>query len=483
MQWNKKPCPYLKTVTRQVQNQEQTQEVRLPEEMPDIGRVLCAWGQCMIRSKDWRGDGMNVSGGVSASVMYLPEDGSFPRTVEVWLPFQVKWSFPQSQKQLTMRVQCLLHSLDARILSARKMMVRSNISMLGEALEEKEADIYSPSQVPEGVEILTMTYPAMLPRETGEKMFSFEEDIRIPNVQKWISWRMEPQITEQSVVGNRVVVRGNGQLHFVYMDEAGAIHSGRQEIPFAQFVELDTDHDKEATADVMLAVSSLEPEISPEGVHIQCGILVQYLVWDRILLEIAEDAYSPVRSVEITGENLALPMELDHRAETADAQPQFRDGKVLDVTFLPEFPGQFREGDSVNMVLSGAFQILYEDVDGSLQTTVENWSEERAIPVSANSQLYAMIQSVDVQEPGLTVNMKLELRTVADQEIFMITGLTVGECQTPDENRPALILKRMDTESLWELAKNSGSTMDAIRRANGLTQEPDRGQMLLIPIS
>lgn len=483
MQWNKKPCPYLKTVTRQVQNQEQTQEVRLPEEMPDIGRVLCTWGQCMIRSKDWRGDGMNVSGGVSASVMYLPEDGSFPRTVEVWLPFQVKWSFPQSQKQLTMRVQCLLHSLDARILSARKMMVRSNISMLGEALEEKEAEIYSPGQVPEGVEILTMTYPAMLPRETGEKIFSFEDEIRIPNVQKWISWRMEPQITEQSVVGNRVVVRGNGQLHFVYMDEAGAIHSGRQEIPFAQFVELDTDHDKEATADVMLAVSSLEPEISPEGAHIQCGMLVQYLVWDRMLLEIAEDAYSPVRSVEITRDDLALPMELDHRTEAADAQPQFRDGKVLDVTFLPEFPGQFREGDSVNMVLSGAFQILYEDVDGSLQTTMENWSEERPFPVSANGQLHTMIQSINVQEPGSIVNMKLELRTVADQEIPMITDLTIGECQTPDENRPALILKRMDAESLWEFAKNSGSTMDAIRRANGLTQEPDRGQMLLIPIS
>ena len=37
-------------------------------------------------------------------------------------------------------------------------------------------------------------------------------------------------------------------------------------------------------------------------------------------------------------------------------------------------------------------------------------------------------------------------------------------------------------ESLWELAKTTGSTMDAIRRANNLENEPSPGQMLLIPI-
>lgn len=143
MQWNKKPCPYLKTIARQVQNQEQTQELRLAEEMPDIGRVLSAWGQCVVRSKEWRGDGMSVSGGVSASVVYLPEDGSYPRTVEIWLPFQMKWNFPQAQRECTLRVNCLLHSLDARLLSARKMMVRSSVSMLAEALEQSDAELYS----------------------------------------------------------------------------------------------------------------------------------------------------------------------------------------------------------------------------------------------------------------------------------------------------------------------------------------------------
>ena len=151
LQWNKTPCPYLHTQIRQVQTLEETQELRLPEELPDIGRVLCAWGQCVVRGKQWRGDGMQASGGVTVSVLYLPEDGSVARGVESWLPFQAKWSFPQTRREGAMRIATLLRGVDARTLSARKMMLRANISLLGEALEPTEAEIYVPAELPAGI--------------------------------------------------------------------------------------------------------------------------------------------------------------------------------------------------------------------------------------------------------------------------------------------------------------------------------------------
>lgn len=482
MEWNKKPCPYLKTVSRQVQNQEQTQELRLPEEMPDIGRVLCAWGQCLIRSKEWRGDGMSISGGVSASVIYMPEDGTSPRTMEAWLPFQMKWSLPQSQRNENLRAMCLLHSLDARILSARKMMLRAGISVLGEIYEPSEAEIYVPSEVPEDVELLTNVYPAVLPREIGEKTFTFEEDIRVPNVKQWISWRMEPEIGEQSVVGGRAILRGNGQLHYVYMDQEDTIHSGQQDIPFAQFIDLDREYDKDTTVDMMLAVSSLEPENTSDGVRIQCALTAQYLVWDRTLLEVVEDAYSPLRNMEMSTESLQLPMELDSRMEMIQAQSRFKEGTIKDVIFLPDHPNQFREGNMVNIGLSGTFQILYQDKDGNLQAELENWSEEMNLAAGVDTQLCATMQSISFPDSGMNVQVKLNLQTRANQEMTMITGVTLGQFQQPEADRPTLILRRMNEDSLWELAKGCGSTVDAIRKANGLTQEPDRGQMLLIPI-
>ena len=231
LQWTKKPCTYLQTNVHQVMSQEQTQEIRLPEGMPDIGRVLSVWGQPVVRSKEWRGDGMSVSGGITASVLYLPEDGSTPRCAEGWIPFQMKWSFPQSRREGSIRTQCLLRSIDARTISARKLMVRASVGVMGTAMEPAEADVYVPGEVPEGVELLKKTYPLRLPREAGEKPFFLEEDVNLPGVQKWVSWQLQPELTEQNVVGNRAVFRGMGLLNYVYLDEEGNIKTGSQEIP------------------------------------------------------------------------------------------------------------------------------------------------------------------------------------------------------------------------------------------------------------
>ena len=64
MQFDKMPISYLQKLTDGQKMQEETLELRLPEGMPDIGRVLGAWGQVVVRGKEWNGDNMAVSCGV-----------------------------------------------------------------------------------------------------------------------------------------------------------------------------------------------------------------------------------------------------------------------------------------------------------------------------------------------------------------------------------------------------------------------------------
>ena len=52
MQFDKIPLAYLQKLTDGLQTQEQTLEVRLPDGMPDIGHVLGAWGQVIVRGKE-----------------------------------------------------------------------------------------------------------------------------------------------------------------------------------------------------------------------------------------------------------------------------------------------------------------------------------------------------------------------------------------------------------------------------------------------
>lgn len=480
MQWNKNTCSHLKTVLRQVQSGEQTQQVRLPDEMPDVGRVLCTWGQCIVRSKQWRQDSLIVTGGVSASVLYLPEEKNEPQSVDVWLPFQLKWSVPQTQREGNVRISCLIKSMDTRILSARKLMVRSAVGILAEAMQTVEADVYSPIDMSPDMQILTKTYPVVLAKEAGEKEFGLESEIHIPNVKKCFCWNLEPIITEETLLGSRVILRGVGQLQYVYMDEDNQIHTGSEDIPFAQFIDLDGEYAKETSADVILAVSGLEPEITDDGVTVRCNLIAQYVVMEQTLLRIGEDAYSTQYDVTISEEILDLPVELEQINRSIDAHISLPEGKILNLCFWPEHPNAFREGTEVNIDFSGLFQILYEDAEQQLQAVVEPWSDSMALSVAENAQIHAMLNGFDQQSTG--GKLEIGIQTDARQLIPMITALTVGQPLTKEPDRPTMIIKRMEEDSLWYLAKKNGSTVEAIQRANGLCEEPDGGQMLLIPV-
>ena len=69
LQFHQEICPCLRRLVNQTNVQEQTQEIKLPEGMPDIGRILGAWGQILIRGKEWNSGFATVSGGVLAWVL------------------------------------------------------------------------------------------------------------------------------------------------------------------------------------------------------------------------------------------------------------------------------------------------------------------------------------------------------------------------------------------------------------------------------
>ena len=52
--FTRKQTDYMDTALQQIQNSEQTLEIKLPEGMPDVGQVLTAWGQPVMRSKEWQ---------------------------------------------------------------------------------------------------------------------------------------------------------------------------------------------------------------------------------------------------------------------------------------------------------------------------------------------------------------------------------------------------------------------------------------------
>ena len=494
--FEKMQIPCLDVALHQVQNSEQTMEIKLQEGMPDVGQVLAAWGQPVLRSKEWRDDSVQFSGGMMIWVLYTPEKGEDEQCIHGWIPFQMRWELPENTSEGAVQFHCLTRFVDGRSTSPRKILVRAGMAVLADAYTPVTLETAAPVTRPDDVAFLENTYPLRLIRETGEKIFPVEESLRLPDaapdMDSLIYWRICPQIHDQRVLGDKAVMRGNSNLHVLYRSTAGQMHAWDFEVPFSQYTDLRAEYGNDARIDLTLVPASAELEKNEDGTMVLKGSMVaQYVVTDKVPVTLVEDAYSPNRELTVVQENLMPPAILESRRENLYGEQtiQTRANVTADVQLLPDFPKQRAVEGGLELEYPGQFQVLYYGEDGRLQASNARWEYVQTIPSADNSRIYGVPTGVEVQAiPGnariqMKAEIPVELTVMANQCMEMVTDVVPGQRKNPDPNRPSLILRRAGGSSLWDIAKASGSSMEAIRRANGLLGEPHPDQMLLIPVT
>ena len=492
LEFEKEKVPYLGVPVREIQNVEATQELKLPDGLPDVGKIQAAWGQEILRGKEWCMDSILLTGGVMVWVLYAPEDGGPSRILNTWIPFQMKWDLPDNTPEGKIRAKCLVRFVDARSVSPRKVMVRCGVAAMAEAMVPSQAEISTPGQIPEGVELLRSKYPILLPREAGEKAFFLEEELTPVGAEKVLYCSMMPEIQEQRVMGNKIAFRGNGNLHVLYTGEDGLVSAQDFLLPFSQFADLEGSFGNEAQANMIPTVTELELDLDDEGkLQLKAGLLGQYVVEEPSVLETVEDAYSIGRELNMDRTEANLPVILDSRNENIFGEQMVpaQGGREVDTRILPDFPQQRRTDNGVNLVCPGSFQTLYYNDSGELQTVGGRYETERNIHADEAARVTAIPEKpgepqVSFGNGSMAFRAEIPVRITSEagRGIPMVLGLELGEEQGKNPDRPSIVLRRADGTRLWDMAKKAGSTVEAIRKANDLEGEPAPGQILLIPV-
>lgn len=496
LQFHKTGIGCLKCIQWESQNQEQTQELKLGDGMPDVGRVLSTWGQVIMRSKQWQSDSLSVSGGVMVWVLYAPEDAGPVRSVQTWIPFQMSWDIPDTKTDGIMAVNCVLRSADARMLTGRKLMVRVNVGALMQAYLPEYTDIYLCDDLPEDVQVLRKTYSVCLPKDAGEKNFTLDEELELPpsciKAENFLRYRIQPQMLESRVMAGKVVFRGNCVVNTLYTGEDGSLQSWDFDVPFSQFTELTGEFEEGAQAWIIPQVTGLEMQADEQQrIRMKASVTCQYVICEDTDIEVIADAYSPYRDVVASCKELELPALAQAQSTVLPLEHMFpvEGVQIVDGVILPDQIRVQRTPEGAHVQLPALGQVLYYDEDRVLQAATQRWEDEMDIQIDQGAQLLGAViptgrmeNDLSGAEAALHTDVQFLYMQTAGKNIPMVTALEIGQEKEPDCARPSLILRKMEQGGLWQLAKKCGSSCDSILQANGLAEEPPVGKMLIIPV-
>ncbi len=494
--FEKTVCRFWKQKLYTMRSVEQTQEVKLPDSMADVGRIVSSWAQVILRSKDWRGSGVGLSGGVMVWVLYAPEGDGPMQRLESWIPWKCHVDFPDKSDTPdgVIRVEAMVTGVDARSLSSRKLMLRCSLGLLVEAMVPDSVELYAPGTLPEDVQTLNRNYPLRLTREMGEKSFRMEEHLELPaglpKVSGLIYYRLEPEVVDQKVMGGKGVFRGVGNLHLLYFDPDNRLCTADFEVPFAQYMELEGEYEDDAQTQCLLALTSLELESQEDGLELKCGLIGQYMVTAETVVAMLEDAYSPSRTVELQYATVELPAWLDQRQETLDFSQTIPgdDAMLADQAFLGSPPGVSRRSDGAAVEVEGTFQAVLQSPDGTCTGKTAHETQTYPVSTGCDTVCYARPKGrTGLRKEGIQWRMDtqvlLSIYSLCAQPMEMVTGMKLGALQPPDPERPSVIIRAKGKGStLWDIAKENGSTVSSIQRMNHLEKEPEDDRLLLIPV-
>ena len=489
---------YLRRLLSKTQFHEEETELALPDSYPDADRVLTGSAVVTMRGKEQTGTAITVTGAVHADVLYAAQEGGELWHMEAYLPFTLRVDAPEASDGAVLEARPWVRSVDTRIASPRRLVTRVNIGCTVEAYEPAAVTFYQPQDVPQSVQLRMAQYPLTLAVDAGEKQFRLTEEIELPPGAKLgetiLSYSPQLEITERRLAGNKAAFKGMAHLHVLYTDETGKPTSHDARFPFSQYCELGEVYDDE-TLEVIPVVTECEvsrvTRAAGSALGLDLHVLAQCLVLRRTSVPVCEDAYCLQGELTPQREEIVLPGRLDSAVCTCSVREQIPGDvrEVIDAQALPDQPELRRSGGDAELAIPCTASVLYYDSAGLPQSATMHIRSAEPFALAENASCDAQAMpvldlSVSATADGAEVRCTLAAQTVssATERHAALRGVEVTDAA--EKRRSAVVARRCAAgETLWDIAKANRTTVDRIRRANGIEgNDVPTAAMLLIPV-
>ncbi|MEG2958640.1 MAG: DUF3794 domain-containing protein [Oscillospiraceae bacterium] len=480
---------------------EETMEAIVPDACPDILRIVETEGTVCMKGKDTFAGRAEFSGTATVTVLYCPEGEESLRRLEVHIPFRCGLDAPELTQESRYIVRPWVRAADTRILNPRKVLVRVDLLLCIRAFGPSEECYCTGFAEGAGIQQLEETHRASVITSVKEKPFTFSEDLAFPSgspaAEELLRHRVALSCNEAKVIGNKLILKGEAILRLSYRSTAGALCGCRWALPFSQIMEIPgVEEEADCTVTPILTGCSVELAMDTNGearsVAVTLDVTAQAVVREERTVKLISDAYSTESPLEITyahgglthcGEEKLREVSLRETLEVPQAVRAIEDCSVTLVQ--SEFTAAAETG---TFAAESAVTVLYRGEDNALYSVTRRLPAGFDISVSAGERCNHRCRCSEAQAVptvgGIEVRYSLlfSYQMIAKEQITVVTGAEPGEVVAREGEQPSLILRVMQGERLWDLAKGYRTTVAEIMAVNALEQpEAPTGTLLLIP--
>lgn len=483
--------PYYDLLTKVVTTHEETTETTLPDYCATASRILETAGQLLVREKQ-AAEGI-LRGEVRVMVLYLSEETEGLQSVTVMVPFTCELSDPKLRACQMLQVHSRLLLCEAKPITGRKLYLRviPELTVLG--FGEKQLR-FCCGAAGKGLQLRRESRQLRMLTAAEERSCGVtqEFDCGQMQVEEILMSQMAPQVTSCQQIGSKLVVKGEIRLGAMLRLADRKLYDLLQTLPFSQILDGFTpDAESAFHAEAQPAEWDLRLVRSDGGCRmgLTARLTLQVFACRTRQLSNITDLYSTCLPLQAELETVGFTQRCSPVCAAEWAEETLESGGGALFAYVTALDGGAvmarYENGRTELSTTVRIQILYQDESGTPVTA----ERSREIHASVDGSLDAVWVRCGVPElrgsaGTCQVRVPVYFCGITGEKAELQTVTAVQEKPTEEDTvRPSLVLRRAGCgECLWDIAKQHGSSEEAIRRYNAMEDDTLPDGMLLIPV-
>ncbi len=482
-------------------------DVIVPDVKPDILKLLQVDAEASVTDKYIENGRLVVCGRVDYKVLYVPDKAN-ERISAIFASMEFRQTADArgADSDAVPLVSAAVERVEFNAVNSRKLRLRAIVSLRYEICVIKEPELTADVD-DERAERRKRNAFFESTADVSEHDFSIKETLEVPSGQSSINEILKTDVrisdTEYKTVTGKVIVKGSAHICILYTDDEGDIRYMDAETPFTEVLDIDgAGEDAVCEIDYSVIGVMCSAEADSDGdmriASVDIDICAAVRAFEEMETELLEDCYMPFMDTKCEYENITL-------SETV-ARPSAQNN----IREIIDFPSNVPGVSGVYNVMTNAEVTKTELRRGKLLCEGKIEAFVLYITDSAETSIYSLKKDIkfsymldcegaaddceteakaEIRHVSYSLNAggSLELRCLLELGARIVRQSKVPnivsvECNEREGKRGMIIYFVKKGDSLWDVAKRYGVTVESVMRGNDMEDETLLGgERLFIP--